>query len=245
MTQEFDAKQSDWTDIAAALQHHGVVLVHNGYDPTLLTALRQEADAEYRRRDALDAEGQLPGNLKDYHLRFRAIGVQEITLQGHQTQQFLVTPMIAAIATLILRKPPEVAFSSYRCARVDHANLVIPYHQDSRIIASLAPQAGPLPQLINLWVPLQVCGRDSPGLEVVNSPVTGLMVTQTSDQNFYSSIGTEISHDLVAQTFTADQFWRPAFVPGDFLLFKGTMVHRTYTTPVMTAERISVDIRLL
>ncbi|MEJ0070628.1 MAG: hypothetical protein WDO24_20100 [Pseudomonadota bacterium] len=60
-------------------------------------------------------------------------------MNGVPAHQLLATPLVLAAATLVLRRAPRIAFSSFRCAQVDRENLTLPYHQDSRIIALLAP----------------------------------------------------------------------------------------------------------
>ncbi len=245
MTQEFDAQRDKWCDIAASLDRHGVVLVRRGLDPAALEQLLAACRVEYARRDALAAADQLPTELQAMHLKFRAISVGDIVVGGMQAPQILVTPMVQVIAALLLHKVPGIAFSSFRCARIGGENLVLPYHQDSRILEVIAPQLGPMPTLVNLWVPMHDCGVERPGLEVVNRPLTGLMPTLAKAENYYSSIGTEIAPEHVEREFPAADRWHPVCRAGDFMLFKGTTIHRTYVTPAMTSERISADIRLL
>lgn len=245
MTQEFDAHHDSWIEIAQAFDRFGVVVVRRGLDPTVLAILLEEVRAEYARRDAQLLAGLLPPDKQQTHTRFRAIGVGEMTVNGLPAHQLLVTPLVLAVATLVLRKAPGIAFSSFRCARIDQENLVLPYHQDSRIISKMAPQLGPKPPLVNLWVPLQDCGIDCPGLEVVNCATDGLMPVVDSADNFYASLGTEIAPEVVERAFGPRDLWHPPCAAGDLLLFKGTIVHRTHVTPTMTRERISVDIRLM
>jgi hypothetical protein len=241
-TQEFDARQDRWVDIADTLDRRGAVLVRHGVAPQRLAALLAEARAIYARRDAQHAAGTLPAEHRDLHLTYRAIHVTELIADGAPAQQWLVGPLVTAVATLLLRKAPQISeFSAIRCARTDLAHLSLPYHQDSRILARLAPHLGPLPVLINLWIPFEDCGVDRPGLELVNRPTAKLLPAVSAQHPVYGGMGVEIAPETVGFS----DLWHPPFAAGDFFLFKGTTVHRTHVTPAMTHERISADIRLL
>ncbi len=109
----------------------------------------------------------------------------------------------------------------------------------------LAPQLGPNPRLINVWVPLVPCGVECPGLEVVNRRMDGLVPTADGPDSYYARLGTAIAEALVARTAEPYELWHPPVGVGDLFLFLGTTIHRTYVTPAMTGERISADIRLL
>lgn len=241
MMQEFDARHDRWIDIADTLDRRGAVLIRHGIDPGLLAALLGAARAIYAGRDAQHAAGTLPPELHDLHVKYRAIPITELMLDGVSAEQRLVVPLIQAVATLLLRKMPQIAFSSVRCARADQGDLTLPYHQDSRIVALLAPQLGPAPTLINMWVPFEACGVDRPGLELVNRPTAALLPTDGANDGIYATMGVEIAPETVG----SGDLWHPPFAAGDFFLFKGTTVHRTYVTPTMASERISADIRLL
>ncbi len=94
-------------------------------------------------------------------------------------------------------------------------------------------------------MPLQDCGDDCPGLEVVNRAIPDLMPVIAAGDNFYAAMGVEIAPEMVHRIAQPAELWHPSCAAGDFLLFKGTTVHRTHATPAMTRERISADIRLL
>lgn len=241
MTQEFDSRQDRWIDIVDTLDRRGAVLVRQGIEPALLAALLREARAIYAHRDAQHAAGALPAQHRDLHLKYRAIPIDELVVNEIPARQWLAVPLVTAITTMLLRKIPQIAFSSIRCARSGHGNLTLPYHQDSRIVAVLAPTLGPLPPLINMWVPFEDCGVDRPGLEVVNRPTAELLPTGGADDGIYAQMGVEIAPETIA---SGDR-WHPAFTAGDFFLFKGTTIHRTHVTSTMTHERISADVRLL
>ena len=240
MTQEFDAQHDRWIDIADTLDRRGAVLIRRGLDRAVLAALLREANAEYARRDAQHEAGALPADQHDTHVLYRSIPIDQLAVEGVAAHLWLATPLAVAVASVVLRKSPQIGYASFRCARPTNENLKLPYHQDSRIVAMMAPDRGPSPPLVNMWVPLQDCGQQRPGLELVNRPTAALSpVSQTG--GLYAEIGIEIAPEMVEP---GDR-WHPTFAAGDFLLFKGTMIHRTHVTPTMTLERISADIRLL
>ncbi len=245
MSQEFDALADRWIDIANALDQFGAVFIHRAYDLATIDALLAETRKIYAERDLLYANNRLALNKHTLHAEFRAIGIADVTLDGAPSEQLLSPPLVTAIATLALRKAPRIEFSSFRCARANVDSLVLPYHQDSRIIARLAPHLGDDPPLVNVWAPLEDCDGTRPGLEIVNRKIGELAPVIESDQNFYAGIGTEIAVETVQRYASPEQLWRPRCKAGDLLLFKGEMIHRTHATPDMTAERISADIRLL
>ena len=245
MPQEFDAQRDSWLTIASALDRFGAVFVRRAIDPSVIAALLAVVKGVYADRDARVVDGSLERGLRDIHERFRAIAITDITFAGAPAEATLLTPMVNAVATVLLQKAPAISFSSFRCARASANHLTLPYHQDGRIIAQLSPQTGPDPKMINVWATLEDCDGTRPGLELVDKDVGGLIQAEVSDANPYSRIGAEISPEIVATLARPDQLWRPACKAGDILMFSGAVIHRTYATPDMTAERISIDLRLL
>jgi hypothetical protein len=47
----------------------------------------------------------------------------------------------------------------------------------------------------------------------------------------------------VRARFAPNDFWRPALQPGDALVFRGDLVHRTHVTPAMTDDRTGIELR--
>lgn len=86
--------------------------------------------------------------------------------------------------------------------------------------------------LLTLWVPLDPCGVEAPGLEFVCRPLNGLL-------HF-----TELNDAELRHRFAPDEFWAPAMEPGDVLLFRGGTLHRTHYRPDMRRPRTSLEYRL-
>jgi hypothetical protein len=85
--------------------------------------------------------------------------------------------------------------------------------------------------MVTCWVPLTPCGLEAPGLELVTQRSEGLLAPA------------ELTDERVRARFTFEDFWQPVMQPGDALLFRGDILHRTHVTPAMTKERTSIELR--
>jgi len=85
--------------------------------------------------------------------------------------------------------------------------------------------------MLTLWAPLQACGELAPGLELVANPDHRLIDLPSLEEN-------EIS-----KRWPYDQRWRPVMKPGDVLLIKSHVLHRTHVTSHMTQVRSCVELR--
>jgi hypothetical protein len=81
------------------------------------------------------------------------------------------------------------------------------------------------------WIPLTVCGLEAPGLELIQKRVE------------YSFPPAELLDEKMRGRFSPEVFWRPVLHPGDALLFRGDLLHRTYVTPQMDHDRTSIELR--
>jgi len=53
----------------------------------------------------------------------------------------------------------------------------------------------------------------------------------------------ELAEERVRPRFASQEFWRPVMEPGDALLFRGDIIHRTHVTSTMTRDRTSLELR--
>lgn len=109
------------------------------------------------------------------------------------------------------------------------------WHQDGGLrvqfpVDVLAPMPAMTP-LVTCWIPLQACGVERPGLEVVRRPVAELL--------HY----TLLPDEALRQRFRAEDFWAPELASGDGLVFLRGTLHRTHVLPEMTADRTSIEYR--
>ena len=109
------------------------------------------------------------------------------------------------------------------------------WHQDGALGVRFPAESGSvlaMTELLTCWIPLDACGRDSPGLEFVRGRQTGLL-------HF-----TELDDSALRQRFRQEEFWAPELELGDGLIFLNSVLHRTYTRPEMRRNRLSVEYRI-
>jgi len=109
------------------------------------------------------------------------------------------------------------------------------WHQDGALGVSFPLEpgpAGPMNELLTLWIPLSYCGTDSPGLEFVRRRQPALL-------HF-----TELDDSALRRRFSAQDFWAPTLDFGDGLVFLNDILHRTHASPEMRHDRLSVEYRI-
>jgi len=109
------------------------------------------------------------------------------------------------------------------------------WHQDGALGVRFPLESGPvipMTELLTCWIPLNPCGRDSPGLEFVRRRQAALL-------HF-----TELDDPAMRQRFPPQEFWAPALELGDGLVFLNSILHRTYARPEMRHNRLSVEYRI-
>jgi len=109
------------------------------------------------------------------------------------------------------------------------------WHQDGALGVRFPLESGPvipMTELLTCWIPLNPCGRDSPGLEFVRRRQAALV-------HF-----TELGDSVLRQRFPPQDFWAPALELGDGLVFLNSILHRTYARPEMRHNRLSVEYRI-
>jgi hypothetical protein len=115
--------------------------------------------------------------------------------------------------------------------RWHHPNI---WHQDGGLGVMFGADPLDLPgmtPLVTLWIPLQSCRGDCPALEFV--------ARRQRQLRHYS----ELADDKLRRQFASEDFQAPALDFGDALLFLNGTLHRTWVTPEMTRNRLSVDYR--
>jgi len=111
------------------------------------------------------------------------------------------------------------------------------WHQDGALgFDFLSHQHGTFPSdallpMVTVWIALDSCGAEAPGLELVTQRLETLLAPG------------DLTDDRVRARFAAAEFWRPVMQPGDALLFRGDVLHRTHVTPEMMKDRTSIEIR--
>ena len=111
------------------------------------------------------------------------------------------------------------------------------WHQDGALghdFAAGTEDGGLLP-LVTCWIPLDACGRDAPGLELVARRLLRLF---TPLELTPESVLESREVDLARTSRT------PSMEPGDALLFASDVLHRTHATRSMSKDRTSVELRV-
>lgn len=81
------------------------------------------------------------------------------------------------------------------------------------------------------WIALTPCGLEAPGLELSMRRCEELIAPS------------ELTDEMVKARFPKEDLLRPVLGPGDALLFRGDILHRTYVTSAMTRDRTSIELR--
>jgi hypothetical protein len=111
------------------------------------------------------------------------------------------------------------------------------WHQDGALKFDFqSQQNGDFPRnavlnMVTCWIALDSCGFDAPGLELVTERFGGLLSPL------------ELQTESLQTRFARGRFWQPKLEPGDGLLFRGDILHRTHVIPEMTKDRTSVELR--
>jgi hypothetical protein len=85
--------------------------------------------------------------------------------------------------------------------------------------------------MVTCWIPLDSCGLDAPGLELITDRLGSLLAPR------------QLQTEFLQTRFTPKKFWQPTLGPGDALLFRGDILHRTHVIPEMTNDRTSIELR--
>ncbi len=109
------------------------------------------------------------------------------------------------------------------------------WHQDGALGVRFPLESGPvipMTELLTCWIPLNSCGRDSPGLEFVRRRQPALLHFK------------ELDDSTLRRWFLPQEFWAPELEFGDGLIFLNSILHRTYASPDMRHNRLSVEYRI-
>lgn len=90
---------------------------------------------------------------------------------------------------------------------------------------------------LNVWLALSSCGIDAPGMDIVQKRLGGIVETGTEGAIFPWSV----SPQKVEELMDGEAPSRPAFEPGDAILFDHLCLHRTATEDSMTQDRYATE----
>ena len=237
------------TDPLVSLRETGVLLLRKALDHELVRHCAEAADRFYQK-----AQSQSPEVIQ----QSLAVGQKYVPTASSFTLEAVFEPddclrILRAIAAgyagqlieLALAGPPlcdldqawvrrQYAPGRYPPLHAPHA-----WHQDGALHHDFKAHApamsgvnGLLP-LLTCWLPLVHCGDDAPGLEFIAVPLDDLLrLDSLPDQSLRSA-------------YAAEKFWKPSMQPGDVLLFRSGVIHRTHVTPAMQSDRTSIELRFV
>jgi Phytanoyl-CoA dioxygenase (PhyH) len=90
---------------------------------------------------------------------------------------------------------------------------------------------------LNVWIALNDCGIDSPGLDLLPRRFDDIVETGTGGAIFDWAVGPQVVERLAVET----PVLRPVFRAGDAMLFDDLFLHRTAVEPTMTRPRYALE----
>jgi hypothetical protein len=225
--------------VVAQLLERGVAVLPGAFAAEMLAGLR---DAAARCFEAVETNGPLAARLGfnrfSHSVPLRALGEFGCCEDG------LLAPLsVPGLEGLFSEAfgykwkcRPEQSWVRKKFAPVhDPGGHPQGWHQDGALGVRFPAEAGtavPMTRLLTCWIPLNSCGRDSPGLEFVCRRQAGLL-------HF-----TELDDAALRRRFAAEEFWAPELELGDAVVFLDSVLHRTYARPEMRRDRMSVEYRI-
>ncbi len=244
-SRSLDARAPDVAARAcAALRAHGAALVRGALERERVAALRDAADACYRRVEELAPRATSGPEPRELSGGWRFVPTASSLSLGALDEEAGAPLACALASTELLRailaalhEGPFAIDLDQAWLRRQHAPARAPrwhaphaWHQDGALghdFALGADAPGALLAMVTCWAPLGPCGADAPGLEVLAPPLARLVPPA----------------ELGPAAVPGARSWTPRMEAGDVLLLHGGVLHRTHVTPAMTRERTSVELR--
>lgn len=140
---------------------------------------------------------------------------EEVGIQRVATDYLGERPTFSMNKAVLRRSPPGTGSA---------------WHQDGAFL-------GEGIRTLNVWLALNRCGEDAPGLDIVNQRLDSVLETGTTGATFKWSV----SDLLVEELLGGDAPASPIFEAGDALLFDHVCLHRTGTRPEMDRVRYATE----
>lgn len=221
-------------EIAATLHRDGAVLLRGAFPKPRLAAIRDAAAACFAAIDS----AEFPADRYRFSAFSHSLQISALLECGLSAEDLLTPLAVDGLNRLWegmacnleeswvrQRFAPQSAPPYYQPNR---------WHQDGGLGVPFPPEPGPpisMRRMLTCWLPLDACGAEAPGLELVRVPLDFLL-------HF-----TELDDETLRRRFAPEAFWAPALEPGDGLLFLDGTLHRTFVQPHMRRDRLSVEYR--
>lgn len=122
------------------------------------------------------------------------------------------------------------AFSVQKCTlRRVEPDTGSAWHQDGAFLGEV--------KALNVWVALNRCGDEAPGLDIVPRRLDTIVATGTEGAIFDWSVAPAVAEEAAGDK----QILRPVFEAGDVLFFDDLFLHATATSESMTKTRYAVE----
>jgi hypothetical protein len=242
---EVDGSELTGELLGGAIVHHGGLLVRRLVDPDHIGRLVDDVD------HALDAatewaDGADPATIAPWFELFRpeppfSVGMSRKFVVGGGGALAADCPLaVADICDLLAESDVREVLTDYLgerpalSAKKTTLRRVPPdtgsdWHQDGAFL-------GRDIRSVNVWLSLSHCGVDAPGLDIVPTRLD-LVDTGTDGAIFDWSVG----RPAVERAAGSVGICRPAFAPGDALLFDDRLLHATAAEPSMTNDRYALE----
>ena len=213
------------------LQSRGAVLLRRMLPGQLLSQWLPVLEKLYAGADELFESGRMDDWIYQTFYRYGHVDPRSIPDYDLWLRQLLGQPGLRNLLRTLFGPRAWVLLkdSAPRRQAPQLRDRAIFFHQDQEFI-------GPLPQAVNVWIPLTPAGGDWPGLELwldgPQAPLLNFAMSPPEREQVYARIPPEAR-------------WRPQLMPGDILLFTAWTVHRTCFEPGMQQTRYSYELRLI
>jgi len=237
---EIHRDQLDADAVRSAIDNHGSLLVRQFLDPADAKTLVSDIDATFDSFDAAAAgvEPEADGWYEPFdhplieHRQKKRGNGNILAVESPPALFDLIEVLRGAgmqhLAADYLGEEPMLLARKVTLRRLPHAKGG-GWHQDGAFM-------GEHIRSLNVWIALNPCGEDSPGLDIVGKRLDGIVPTGTKGSRFAWSVSPD-----VAEGTGEDAIVSPLFETGDAMIFDHLCLHKTGTRPGMTVDRYAIE----
>ena len=223
-------------------------MIRGVFNPVLIQRFRQRAERAFaQRQQEFERKTLHPGYAKNYHYgRMTYLSLRELDAPGEPTFQVMRLLQRSPLLPLLVQFYQQAVWfnqleSNIRYLKADDVSGYVPFHQDGPFRMDPA-----YPQL-NCWLPLVACGdaMPAPGLEVIPAGQKAMFPFRARNEQASPYHDYALDTDRVLTHFGVAACWHPPLWPGDVLLMDAYVLHRSGWHPQITADRYSLELRVL
>jgi len=246
-----------------AILRRGAVMLRKAADKETLLEIKAALDAlfnDYAATPAGEFERHLESNdpgERDLWEQIKRSHIFDRTFKLATGRSYYEIIRKSGLWALAEQAFPESAVAESQvcnCRRVSDADIrplfdrPIEFHIDAQVFYDHCLS-------VNFWTPLDPCGVDAPGLEVIPLGVDETRKYLEHKQMGYSRRPADIGlmHHFrcakleaapLAESGLVSRVWVPEFEVGDVLAFTNFTMHATHHTAAMSQPRVSVEVRV-